>query len=74
LDYKVRKAKIPGKMCVSCLDLTVGAMAVKGHLSKRHIENTILAEINPISKELQPVTLSNPTPSFTIEMGVCFKC
>ena len=74
MNYKVRKAKIPSKMCVSCLDLTVGAIAVKGHLSKQHIENTILAEINPISKELKPVTLSNPTPSFTSAMGVCFWC
>ena len=70
----MRKAKIPSKMFVSYLDLTVGAIAVKAHLSKQHIENTILAEINPISKELQPVTLSNPTPSSTIAMGVCFEC
>ncbi|NCX28942.1 MAG: hypothetical protein EBX20_09870 [Rhodobacterales bacterium] len=61
-------------MCVSCLDLTVGALAVEGHVMKQHIENTILDEINPISKELKPVTLSNPTSIFTIAMGVCFWC
>ena len=52
-------------MCVSCLDLTVGAIAVKGHLSRQHIENTILDEMHLISKELQPVTLKMDEQSNT---------
>ena len=57
MGYKVRKAKKPSKMCVSCLDLTVGALAAEGHVRKQHIENTILDEMHLNSTELQPVTL-----------------
>jgi len=65
LDYKVRKAKIPSKMCVSYLDKTVGARAAEGHVRKQHIENTILDEMHLISKELQPVTLKMDEQSNT---------
>ena len=44
-------------MCVSSLDLTVGALAVEGHLRKQQIKYTIPYEMNLISKELQPITL-----------------
>ena len=44
-------------MCVSCLDLTVDALAVEGHVRKQHIKYTIPYEMNLISKELQPITL-----------------
>ena len=57
MGYKVRKAKKPSKMCVSCLDLTVGALAVEGHVRKQHIKYTTPYEMNLISKELQPITL-----------------
>ena len=44
-------------MCVSCLDLTVGALAVDGHVRKQDIKYTTPYEMNLISKELQTITL-----------------
>ena len=46
-------------MCVSCLDLTVGAIAVEGHVRKQHIKYTTPYEMNLISKELQLVCIKN---------------
>ena len=55
----MRKAKIPSKVCVSCIDLKVGALGVEGHVKKQHIEYTIPYEMNLISKELQLVCIKN---------------
>ena len=52
-------------MCVSYLDKTVGARGAEGHVRKQHIENTILAEMYLILKELQPVTLKMDEQSNT---------
>ena len=59
MGCEVRKVKIPSKMCVSSLDLTVGALAVEGHLRKQQIKYTIPYEMNLISKELQSVCIKN---------------
>ena len=44
---------------MSGLGLTVGALAVEGHVKKQHIEYAIPYEMNLISRELQPVCIKN---------------
>ena len=65
MGYKVRKAKKPSKMCVSCLDLTVGALAAEGHVRKQHIKYTTPYEMHLNSTELQLVTLKMDEQSNT---------
>jgi hypothetical protein len=52
-------------MCVSCLDLTVGALAAEGHVRKQHIKYTTPYEMHLNSTELQLVTLKMDEQSNT---------